>query len=145
MNDQIKVPTSFWIISGLALLWNLMGCAIWFMEYNYWKNPEARLDLPERMQGLYDGNPGWLYVVFGIAVVTGVLGCVGLLMKKSWASTVFIISLIAILVQDAYSFFATDLIETLGIEAIGMPIVVILIAVFLIYFSRKNTANGILT
>lgn len=145
MNNQKNVPTSFWIISGLALLWNLMGCAIWFMEYNYWKNPEARLELPENMQGLYDSNPGWLYVVFGIAVVTGVLGCIGLLMKKSWATTAFIISLVAILIQDAYSFFATDLIEKLGLGAIGMPLVVILIAVFLIYYSKKNTATGLLT
>lgn len=145
MNDHIKPTKAFWAISIIGLLWNLMGCGAWFMEYNYWSNPEARLSLPENMQGLYDGNPGWVYIIFAIAVITGALGCIGLLMRKSWATTLFIISLPTAIITHAYSLFGTDVIESVGMSSLIMPILVVLIAIFLIYYSKKQTAIGVLT
>ncbi len=81
-DNPAKPPVLFWIISVIALLWNLMGCFQWFVEYNFWKNPASRDVLPEAMRGLYDQTPAWTYVVFALAVITGVLGCIGLLMES---------------------------------------------------------------
>lgn len=143
--NSSKPPVLFWIISVIALLWNLMGCFQWFVEYNFWKNPASRDVLPEAMRGLYDQTPAWTYVVFALAVITGALGCIGLLMKKSWASTLFLISLIAVIIQQVYYLVTTDTLEKLGPTTLIMPAMVILFAAFLLYYSKKSTAQGILT
>ena len=134
----------FWIISVIALLWNLMGCFQWFAQYNMWKNPASRENLPEAMQGIFDQQPEWTYAVFAIAVITGTLGCIGLLMRKSWASTLFLISLITVVFLQLYYLTTTDALEKLGPSSLFMPSMVILFAVFLLYYSKKSTAQGIL-
>lgn len=149
MNDQQStIPKSYWIISVIAALWNAMGCFQFFTEYKYWKNPEAREalgELGETYGPIYDATPLWIYIVFAIAVFTGLLASIGLLLKKSWSVNLFLISLIAILIQFGHNIFATDLIDILGASAVIMPIVVIAIAAFLYYYARKNAAKGILT
>jgi len=143
-NEYSKPPILFWVISVIGLLWNLMGCYNWFLEYNYWKNPIAREALPETMRGLYDQVPEWTYVIFAIAVITGTLGCIGLLMRKSWATTVFMISLFVIIFQQVYYLVTTDSIEKLGPISFMMPVVITLFAAFLWYYSKKSAAKGIL-
>ena len=147
MTHSTKAPVSFWIISVVALLWNLMGTAAWFMEYNYYTNPASRSGIPEAMQPIYDTQPMWLYVVFAVAVLTGLVGCIGLLLRKSWCDPVFLISLIAVIILHGFNFFVAefDYIKELGTSAAVMPILVVLFAVFLVYYAKKNKALGILT
>lgn len=102
MTTSIKTlaPKSFLIISIIALLWNLMGTMTFFMEV--FITPEALAALPDAESALYENTPLWLHIVFGIAVFGGTLGCVLLLMKKSVALPIFIISLLTILTQMGY-------------------------------------------
>ena len=139
-HNPSKPPVAFWVISVIGLLWNLMGCFQWFTEYNFWKNPETRDILPEAMRGLYDQTPAWTYIIFAIAVIAGTLGCIGLLMRKSWATTLFMISLIAVIIQQVYYLISTDTLERLGPTALIMPLVITLFAGFLLYYSKKSTA-----
>ncbi len=143
MNESTnKAPTIFWIVSTVALLWNLMGCFQFFAEYSFWKNPESRDVLPEAMRGLYELMPPWLYIVFALAVLSGVLGCIGLLMRKSWCIALFYISLIAVLVQNVYLYLMTDIMKALGPSTYIMPSVVILFAIFLLYYSKSAKSKG---
>ncbi len=145
MIDSTKTPLSFWIISIIALIWNAMGCFQWFVEYGYYTKPETREALPEVMRGMYDSQGDWLYVVFAIAVLSGLIGSIGLLMKKAWSDGAFLISLITVIILHGYSLIASDYIEKLGISYAIMPIIVILLAVFLLYYAKKNKALGILS
>ena len=95
--EQTKPTTSFWVISTIALLWNLLGVMSFFMQV--FISPEALDALPEAERALYDSSPAWMNVAFAIAVFGGVLGCVGLLMKKGLSIPIFIVSLIAALIQ----------------------------------------------
>ena len=85
-----------------------MGTAAWFMEYNYYTNPASRSGIPEAMQPIYDTQPMWLYVVFAVAVLTGLVGCIGLLLRKSWCDPVFLISLIAVIILHGFNFFVAE-------------------------------------
>ena len=78
--EQTKPTTSFWVISTIALLWNLLGVMSFFMQV--FISPEALDVLPEAERALYDSSPAWMNVAFAIAVFGGALGCVGLLIKK---------------------------------------------------------------
>ena len=141
MTDQTKAPTSFWIISIVALIWNLMG--LWSF-FAHWKMPQSVKDAmkPEAL-ALMESYPSWTYIVFAIATFGGLLGCILLLMRKSAAKQVFLISLVAILIQMGYSLFMTNSIEVYGtVQAMIMPILIILIGIYLVYFSGKSIANG---
>ena len=144
MTNSIKAPASFWIISVVALLWNLMGCGSFYLNYQYYTNPATR---PEAYQAIFENQPMWLYVVFAIAVLTGLIGCIGLLLRKSWCDPVFLFSLVAVIVLHGFNFFVADYnyMEILGTSSIVMPILVVSFSAFLVYYAKKNKALGILT
>jgi len=134
--DQTKPSTSFWVISILALVWNLTGIMSFIMNVSM--SSEALAALTDAQRELYESTPVWLKFVFGVAVFSGVLGCILLLMRKASAIRVFVVSLIAILIQMLYSLFMTNSFEVYGPSSIVMPIVVIGIGIFLVWYSRLS-------
>jgi glucose dehydrogenase len=92
---------------------------------------------------LFENLPSWYYIVFGIAVITGVLGSILLLMRKKLAVLLFTISLIAVSIQMIYWMFATDVIDVYGTtDALTMPIIVIITALVLLMYSRSVARKG---
>lgn len=135
-----KPTTGFWIISIIALLWNIAGLMAFFGDV--FITQEALAALPDAQRELYESTPSWLKIFYGIAVFGGTLGCIALLIKKSFATPLFIISLIAIVIQMVFSLFMTNAIEVNGILSIIMPIIVIGIGIFLLWYSRHAKAKG---
>lgn len=131
--QQTKPGTLFWSIAIIALLWNLSGLFAFFGDVLM--TEEALAALTDAQRELYESTPVWLKFFYGIAVFGGTLGCVLLLMKKALSIQVFIISLIAIIVQMSYSFFMTNATEVYGMVSIIMPIIVIGIGIFLVWFA----------
>jgi hypothetical protein len=105
-------------------------------------SPEALDALPEKEKMLYQSTPAWATGAFAIAVWGGALGCLLLLLRRKLATTVLIVSFIGIIVQMYHAFFVSNSIEVYGPGGMVMPVMVIVTAVFLIWFSRKATANG---
>ena len=137
------VKRSFWIISIAALLWNLMGVFAYLMSVTL--SPEALAAMSEADQELYNQMPAWVTGAYAIAVFGGTLGCVLLLMRKSLAVPVFIVSLIAIVLQMGYSLFLTPVLEVRGATAAILPVFVILVGVYLVWFSSQARKEGVLT
>ena len=139
-----KTPLIFWIVSIIALLWNAFGCFQWFIEYGYYTNPASRDELPEMMRDMYDYTPSWLYIVFAIAVVTGLIGSILLIMKKKVAVPVFLVSIIAIIAMDIHNLFLSGLLQAKGPSILIMPLIVLLFAIFLYFFARHWRDKGLL-
>ncbi|TQV88503.1 hypothetical protein [Aliikangiella coralliicola] len=142
MSEQqnIKLPTWFWVVSGLALVWNLLGVMAFVGQMMM--TPEMMAELPQAEQELYAATPAWANIAFGFAVWGGALGAVALLMKKSWATPLFIISLTAVLVQMYYAFFISKSFEVFGPGRMIMPVMVIVIAIALVWLSNKAKSDG---
>ena len=140
MTTATKPSTSFWIISILALLWNLVGIMSFAM--NVMMSPEALEALPQAERELYESSPAWLNFVYGLAVFSGTLGSLLLLMKKASAYRVFLVSLLAILIQMLYSILFTKSLEVYGPAALVMPILVIVIAIYLLWYSKNAIKKG---
>ena len=68
-------------------------------------------------------------------------GSLALLLRKKWATILFILSLIAVLVQATYNFFIQEFMQVAPMEMIW-SIVIIGIAVFLVWFSKDGTKKG---
>ncbi|MEQ3499193.1 hypothetical protein ABMY20_05480 [Tenacibaculum sp. SSH1-16] len=140
MTDSNKPATLFWIISIAALVWNGLGVMSYIGQA--YMTDEVRAALPEAERALYENVPTWVTAAFAIAVFGGLLGSAFLLMRKKLARPMFLISLIAIVVQMSYNLFMSRAAEVYGPGSIIMPIMVIVIGVFLLMYSKKTIAKG---
>lgn len=141
-HERPKVSVIYWIVAGIGFLWNLMGAYNFYAEYNFWTKPETRSVLDPEFGPLYDATPGWLYILFAIAVLTGLVGTIGLLLRKKWAVPALLISLVTVFIQMGYNLFGTELIEVLGTVAAVMPLVVVGFALLLYFYAKRSLGRG---
>ena len=79
----MKPPVSLKVVAIVALLWNLLGCLAFFSDLRL--SPDDLARLPEAQQALYAARPGWAVAATAVAVFGGVLGSIGLLLRRKWA------------------------------------------------------------
>jgi hypothetical protein len=139
-NSTNKPPVWFWIVSVVALIWNGMGVMAYLGQA--YMSDDALAALPEAEQALYANVPAWATAAFAIAVWGGLLGCLALLLRKKWAKPVLLLSLIGIVVQMIYNLFLSEAMDVYGPGGAIMPIMVIVIGIFLVWFSKKSIAEG---
>jgi len=135
-----KLPLWFWIVAGVALLWNLMGVGAYFVEVG--KSAEDLAALSEDQRMLYENIPAWAVGAFALAVFGGAVGCVLLLLRKKIAVPVLSVSLAGIVAQMFHSFFIANTIAIYGPGAAIMPGMVIVIGCFLVWFAISSKTKG---
>lgn len=140
MNVAVSRPLSFWIVSVLALLWNLLGMAIFFLQINM--PPETLAAMPADQRALYEATPVWVDGAFAVAVFGGALGSAMLLMKKRLALPLLMLSLLGLLVQMGYTYLMTPAFRVYGPSGAVLPILLVLIAIFLVWFARRALSKG---
>jgi hypothetical protein len=133
-------PSWFKAVAVVALLWNVLGCAAFFSDLRL--SPEALRELPESQQALYAARPAWAIVATATAVFGGVLGCIGLLLRKRWAFVVLVLSLLGIIVQDFGLFVLVRGATLAGPVASAMQAIVLAVGIGLVFLSRKGIARG---
>lgn len=136
-----KPPTWFWIVSALALAWELVGVASYLMQA-YGGGPAMQAEMTEAQLRLDASMPGWVMGAFAISVFSGLLGAIGLLIRKSWSKTLLLISLIAAAIQFGWVLLVSDAIDLLGGQAAILPIVIIVAGIFLVWFARTADRRG---
>ena len=135
-----SLSRSFWLISIAALLWNALGVMAFIMQVTM--SDEAMAALPEAERMLYENVPAWVTAVFAIAVFAGALGSLLLLMRNALAVPVFALSFAAIVVQMFHNLFIADTVSVMGAPAATLPILVIVIALFLLWYSQTARKKG---
>ena len=140
LKSEIKPPAWFWIITVLALLWNLMGVSAYLMDA--FMSVEDLGKLPQNQRLLHESRPIWVTSAYAIAVWAGALGCIALLFRKKWAKTLLLISLIGVLAQNVYQFFLSNTLEVYGANAIYLPIIVIVVSFALFLFANSSASKG---
>ncbi|HET6564487.1 MAG TPA: hypothetical protein VFG52_03665, partial [Xanthomonadales bacterium] len=105
-------------------------------------SPEALATLPEAEQALYNSYPAWALVAFAVAVFGGALGSLLLVLRKNLAGPVLQLSLVAVLIQMGHSMFIAKSYEVYGPGSVVMPIMVIVVAIYLVMLAAKAKKNG---
>ena len=123
-----------------ALAWNLAGVLAYVMQMTM--SDSTLLALPENERLLYETIPAWATSAFAIAVNGGTLGCIFLIFRKLWAFPVLIISLAGVIVQMYHSFFIANSFEVYGLSGMIMPLMVLLIGIYLVWFSWNAKTRG---
>lgn len=143
MTDQRpEAPRWFWIIAGLALLWNLVGVSAFIADAATGEDAIAAMDDAQR--ALYEARPSWLFVVYAVAVLTGLAGSIALLARRAVAAPLFAVSFGAIIVQMAYVLFAMGAIDLLGPAAAVFPAILVVIGAGLWRFSLRAKKSALI-
>ena len=134
-------PTSFWVFSGAALVWNLIGLVFYYGQVTM--SPETAATLTAAQQEFFAATPTWATSAHAVAVTFGVLGSLLLLFRKSWAVPVFVISFIGIVAQDVHAFAIGNALEVFGgVNALILPGIVLVIGAALIGYSLSAKKKG---
>ena len=135
MNEN-KIHWSFWVICVVTLIWNVLGSINFVVQMN----PEMHETYRETERLIIIGRPFWATVGFAIAVFGGAIGCFLLLLKKSFAFYLFIASLLGVFVTMAH---ALNLGINFGIgEILGFILMPMIVAIFLIWYSKLSERKG---
>jgi hypothetical protein len=79
---------------------------------------------------------------YGIAVIAGTVGSLGLLIGRRWAMPVLVVSLLAIVVQMGHAIFISDMVARLGAQSAVMPLLITAIAAALVWLARLGTGRA---
>lgn len=145
MSDLLddKPLTSFWIIGAFALVWNLIGLVFYYSHVTM--TPDALEGFTDAQQAFFSSTPVWATSAYAVAVTAGVLASLFLLLRKAWAAPLYVLSLIGIVVQDLHAFVFSNGLEVWGTDGIYLPVVVIVIAVALVMYSRNAKRRRLLS
>lgn len=133
-------PKWYTPVAIVALLWNLVGCAAYLSDVML--SPEAIAKMTAAQQAAHAARPMWSVGATAIAVWLGAAGCVGLIMRKTWATPVLIASLAGVVIQDVSLFGMSGDAGQAGGAAYGLQGLVLLIAIGLVMLARMAAARG---
>lgn len=142
MNDE-KLPTWFWVVAVLAVLWNLMGCFAYYSDVTM--TPEMLAELPPADQALRAAAPAWITGAYAVAVFVGLAAAIALCLKNKVAIPLFIVSLVAVVVQMGYISFGMNAVEIRGAVSLVFPVVIIVLGALQLWFSLHAKGRGWLT
>ncbi len=141
MEQAGKTPIWFWIVGIFALLWNGMGVGAYAADIMMTAEDFARLT--EAEQNLLANRPFWVTAAFAVAVIAGFFGSVMLLLRKPIAVRLFLLSLIAVLIQFSSYFVLDGYADYISKTGWWMPISIPVLAVLFFFFARWADKNGI--
>ena len=129
-----KPPIWFWIVSVIALIWNGLGVDGYLGQaYNTERHRSSFT--PEQLE-VAANAPSWIMGAFAIAVFAAVLGAIFLLLRKKIATTFWMISLIAVILQMGYALITGEA------ASIVMVLMIIVFAFAFLWFSRLSASKG---
>jgi hypothetical protein len=143
-----KVPLSFWIVSGLGLLWNAFGGYDYLMtkmrNMEYLASAAGSEANAQAMLAMIEGMPIWAHFLWGLGVWSSVAGSLLMLARSRHAVTAFLVSLVAAALSFAYQ---ATLNMPPGLDSAMMkimPLVILGAIAFLWWYCRNETAKGTL-
>jgi hypothetical protein len=138
-SETRKVPAWFWIASAVALLWEGIGVASYLSQVN----GGAAMNAAQRE--LVAATPAWVTGAYATAAFSGLLGAIALLLRKRWARSLFILSLIAAIVQFGWVLVLSPALDLLGPSAAILPIVILIVGAGLVWLAGNAERRGWLT
>ncbi len=142
MSDSMKPSTVFWGVAGLFLLWNVFGCYLYILDMTM-SDAAYTAAHGEAMTLVRSQYPAWSKGAYAIAVWGGLLAAMLLLLRKKLAVTLFLVSLIAAIISFTWALTNADARAAAGSLGFVMPLIVVLIGLFEIWWSRKQVASGL--
>ncbi len=120
---RAAVPTWFWAVAIGALLFEAAGA---FLFANSLTLDPATLPLDQR--AIYDATPQWMTIAWAVAIGAGLIGAVGLILRRRFAEPALLVSVIAVAVQFSGIFLVKQLRELTPEDHLMVPVVILVLA-----------------
>lgn len=141
MAENSNKPNAlFWVIGAIALIWNGFGVLSYIGQA--YLTEETKATLTEAQLELIENRPAWATAAFAIAVFAGALGALVLLLRKKAAFYLFVLSFIGVVVQMINDVFMSGTTGNYGPGEISMVILIPVIGVFLIWYTKNCHKKG---
>ena len=140
--DRPKTPIHLWIVGVLALLWNFMG--VFDYLATQFKIESYMSAFTEEQLDYFYGFPSWAVAGWALAVWIGLAGTVGLLLRRKWSFVAFSISLAGLALSSLYTLVLTNGLEIMGSTATVMTVIIWVVSIFLVWYSRQQANRGVL-
>lgn len=138
-----SAPAHLWIVGIVSALWNAFGCYDYLMTVT--RNDAYLANFPAGVLAYYDSLPTWLTGFWAIGVWGGLAGSVLLLMRSRHSVLAFGLSLVGAIIGIGYQLVIKPMPANLTQGMMGiMPYVAILVAAFLLWYSRDEDKRGVL-
>ena len=139
-----KTPWHLWLVGVLALLWNAMGA----MDFTLTQmHSEAWLKaLTAEQRAVIDNFPLWSVIAWGTGTWGALLGSLLLLLRRGFASNLFAVSLLGMVLTNIYSYCLSDWVKVMnpGAGAYIFSAVIFVIGVMLFAYARAMRQRGVL-
>jgi hypothetical protein len=134
------VPLWYWVVAAILLIWNLVGCAACYSQMT--ASSEKIAQLPEGQRAAWLAMPVTARAAYIVAVGTGLLGVIALLLRSVLAGPLFIASLIGIIVQFGWFLVVYKGMAKMGASSAAFPAFIALVAVAQIAFACAAKSHG---
>lgn len=137
-----KTPWHLWVVGVVGLLWNSMG--VWDFLMTITKNETYMGNFSQEQLDFFYGFPTWLVVVWGVAVIGGVVGILLLLCRSKLTVPVFSISLAAMVVTAIHNYGFDKMMEIGGTVGLIFTVAIFCISLFLLIYSVGMMKRSVL-
>ncbi len=131
-----KAPASFYIVGAVFLVWNVIGF-MFYLQHATMSPDTVPEGIDPAMLAFMEATPVWATSAYAIAVNLGVLASILLLLRKSLAVPLFVVSLASALILDFDSFVLRDVVAIWGNGAYIVPAAIIIVGIIEIWYSRS--------
>ena len=136
-NVASPVPGWFTVAAIAALLWELLGCALYLMRVTV--DPAT---LPADQLPIYQATPQWVLIAFAVAVWVGLVGAILLLMRRRQAEPLLLVSLLALVVQNSVYLIDSEMRNLVASDQLLVPFVILIVCYGIWMLSRRARKAG---
>ncbi|HEX6375075.1 MAG TPA: hypothetical protein VFZ91_05090 [Allosphingosinicella sp.] len=134
----VAPPVWFRIVALLAVLWNAFGFFQYLSTVGLFGDPMAGMTNAQRTAA--EAIPAAIIGAFAIGTLAGLVGSLGLLLRKRWAFTVLVVSMLALVALEGWIVFLSGALEAFG--GIALPAIITLVAVLLVWLAYHARKRG---
>ncbi|HEX8223056.1 MAG TPA: hypothetical protein VF605_04470 [Allosphingosinicella sp.] len=131
-------PAWFRIVALVAVLWNAFGLYQYLMSVGLFGDPTA--SLTEAQRAVVATIPAAITGAFATGTLAGLIGSLGLLLRKRWALPLLVLSLLALAILEGWIVFLSGALEAFG--GIALPATIVVVALLLAWLAWHARRRG---
>jgi hypothetical protein len=143
-NGLARAPWHLWLVGVIAVLFNAIGVFDFVMARAQGADYMASAGMTPQQIAHYLKMPAWMTIVWAVGVFGAFIASWLLLLRRTLALPVFVVSLAAFLLSLVYTYLLTDGGAIMGRQMAITSAVIAGLLVFFSWYSRQMAARRVL-